>query len=106
MKSFRSPGFRRVKAAQGILSVVPTLLILAFIRFYPIVEAIYRSFTNWNGLYRNDWVGIKNYIDIFTNSPFWTLLRNNFVLLISVPLQIVIGLLVAVLLYEEVVGWR
>jgi multiple sugar transport system permease protein len=99
-------GARKTKAVQGLISVIPTLIILLFIRFYPIGEAIYRSFTNWNGLYRNDWVGLKNYIDIFTNSPFWTLLRNNFVLLISVPLQILIGLLVAVLLYEQVVGWR
>ena len=102
MRVFRAPGFRRARSLQGVLSVVPTIVIFIFIRFYPIVEAIYRSFTNWNGLYRNDWVGLKNYIDIFTNSPFWTLLRNNFVLLISVPLQILIGLFVAVLLYEEV----
>jgi ABC-type sugar transport system permease subunit len=106
MRASSGMGIRRTKALQGVLSVVPTLVILVFIRFYPILEAIYRSFTNWNGLYRNDWVGLKNYVDIFTNSPFWTLLRNNFVLLISVPLQIFIGLLVAVLLYEEVVGWR
>ncbi len=106
MKLAITPGFRKTKAVQGVLSIVPTLLILLFIRFYPIAEAIYRSFTNWNGLYRNDWVGLKNYVDIFTNSPFWMLLRNNFVLLISVPLQILLGLFVAVLLYEEVAGWR
>ncbi len=88
------------------MSVVPTVGILLLIRFYPIAEAIYRSFTDWNGLYRNNWVGLQNYVTIFTNSPFWTLLRNSFVLLISVPLQILFGLLVAVLLYEEVAGWR
>ena len=106
MKAIVKSNFRRKKAIQGILSVIPAIIVLLFIRFYPIGEAIYRSFTNWNGLYRNDWVGFQNYIDIFTNSPFWTLLRNSFVLLISVPLQIFFGLLVAVLLYEEVAGWR
>lgn len=106
MKALARPNFRRTKAVHGILSILPTLAILLFIRFYPIGEAIYRSFTDWNGLYRNNWVGLLNYINIFTNSPFWTLLRNSFVLLISVPLQILIGLLVAVLLYEEVSGWR
>jgi len=106
MKACFKSNFRRKKAIQGILSILPTIIILIFIRFYPIGEAIYRSFTNWNGLYQNDWVGFQNYIDIFTNSPFWTLLRNSFVLLISVPLQIVIGLIVAVLLYEEVAGWK
>ncbi|MHC1783606.1 MAG: carbohydrate ABC transporter permease [Anaerolineaceae bacterium] len=69
-------------------------------------NTIYRSFTNWNGLYRNDWVGLANYVQVFTNSPFWTLLRNSLVLLISVPFQIVLGLIVAMLLYEEVKGWR
>jgi raffinose/stachyose/melibiose transport system permease protein len=106
MKALTSKDFRRTKALQGILSILPTVFVLLFIRFYPIVEAIYRSFTDWNGLYRNNWVGLLNYVNIFTNSPFWTLLRNSFVLLISVPLQILLGLLVAVLLYEEVAGWR
>lgn len=106
MTAHSGSNFRRTKAIQGVLSIVPTIVILIFIRFYPIGEAIYRSFTDWNGLYRNNWIGLQNYVDIFTNSPFWTLLRNSFVLLISVPLQIFIGLLVAVLLYEEVSGWR
>lgn len=82
------------------------MVIILFIRLYPMVLSIYRSFTNWDGLYRNDWVGFKNYIDIFIDSPFWTLLRNSLVLLLSVPLQIIIGLFIAVLLYEEVKGWR
>lgn len=101
-----SANFRKKKALQGILSVLPVIVVMLFIRFYPIGEAIYRSFTNWDGLYKNDWVGLSNYVEIFTNSPFWTLLRNSFVLLISVPLQIFIGLMVAVLLYEEVAGWK
>lgn len=95
---------RRVR--NGLFSIIPVILILLVIRVYPTIAAVYRSFTNWDGLYRNDWVGLKNYIDIFTNSPFWVLFRNNMVLLLSVPLQVFIGLVVAVLLYEEVVGWK
>jgi multiple sugar transport system permease protein len=94
------------KTNQAILSILPALAVLAIMRLYPILAAIYRSFTNWNGLYRNDWVGLKNYVEIFTNSPFWTLLRNSLVLLTSVPLQVLVGLFIAVLLYEEVRGWR
>jgi multiple sugar transport system permease protein len=98
--------FQKTRATQGILSIIPVMIIILFIRLYPMISSIYRSFTNWDGLYRNDWVGFKNYIDIFTNSPFWTLLRNSMVLLLSVPLQVIIGLFIAVLLYEEVKGWR
>jgi raffinose/stachyose/melibiose transport system permease protein len=97
---------RGIKLSQGVLSVLPALVVLLFMRLYPIVAAVYRSFTNWDGLYRSDWIGLHNYVVIFTNSPFWKLLRNSLVLLTTVPLQLMIGLFVAVLLYEEVRGWR
>jgi multiple sugar transport system permease protein len=97
---------RRIKLSPGALSILPALVVLIFMRFYPMVAAVYRSFTNWDGLYRSDWIGLVNYIQIFTNSPFWKLLRNSLVLLTTVPLQLMIGLFVAVLLYEEVRGWR
>jgi ABC-type sugar transport system permease subunit len=102
----KSTGLERIKIREGVFSILPVVVILLFMRVYPMVAAIYRSFTNWNGLYRNDWVGLENYRAIFTDSLFWTLLRNSFVLLISVPLQVLLGLFVAVLLYEEVKGWR
>jgi raffinose/stachyose/melibiose transport system permease protein len=106
MRGNLSINLRKVKISEGILSILPVIVILIFIRFYPMVMAIYRSFTNWNGLYRSDWIGLGNYIEIFTNSPFWKLLRNSLVLLTTVPLQVMIGIFVAVLLYEEVKGWR
>jgi ABC-type sugar transport system permease subunit len=99
-------GLRKKLFSEGFLSILPVLVVLGFLRFYPMLAAFYRSFTNWNGLYRSDWIGLANYVKIFTNSPFWTLLRNSLVLLLSVPLQLLIGLFVAVLLYEEVKGWQ
>ena len=106
MRDYPSFSFRRIKISEEVLSILPVIIVLIFIRFYPMVMALYRSFTNWNGLYRSDWIGLGNYKVIFTNSPFWTLLRNSMVLLLSVPLQLMIGIFVAVLLYEEVKGWR
>jgi ABC-type sugar transport system permease subunit len=106
MNATKRTGLEKVKVREGVLSILPVIVILLFMRVYPMVAAIYRSFTNWNGLYRNDWVGLENYRAIFTDSLFWVLLRNSFVLLISVPLQVLLGLFVAVLLYEEVKGWR
>ena len=106
MRGTSGISFGKIKISQGVLSIIPVIVILIFVRFYPMVMAIYRSFTNWNGLYRSDWIGLHNYIEIFTNSPFWKLFRNSLVLLLSVPLQVILGILVAVLLYEEVRGWR
>lgn len=106
MSILRATTFRSQKTIQAFLSLLPVCIVLALFRLYPILAAFYRSFTNWNGLYQSDWVGLENFVKILTDNLFWKLLRNSLLLLISVPLQIMAGIFVAVLLYEEVKGWR
>jgi ABC-type sugar transport system permease subunit len=91
---------------QGWLSVLPALLVVLGIRGYPLAFGLLKSFTNWSGIGAGDYIGLANYIHIVTGSEFWVLLRNNLVILTFIPIQIFVGLLVAVLLYEEVFGWR
>lgn len=96
----------RTRRREILLSLLPIVLILAVFRVYPIAVALGKSFTNWNGLYRSDWVGLKNYIEFVKDGPFWMILRNTMILLINVPLQVFIGIIIALLLYEQVPGWR
>lgn len=95
-----------IRRREIILSLLPIVLILLVFRVYPIVASLARSFTNWDGLYQSDWVGLKNYINFVKDGPFWMILRNTLILLLNVPLQVFIGLIVALLLYEQVAGWR
>lgn len=97
---------QRAKQRTAYLCILPVALILLLVRFYPILCVFYRSFTNWDGLYKNDFIGLSNYKEFFSSGLFWTLLKNNLILLISVPLQVFFGLIIAVLLYEQVPGWR
>ena len=92
--------------SDAVLFLIPLLIMVLFIRVYPILEAVVKSFTSWNGLTPGHWVGLKNYIDLLRSGTFWLTFRNSMVVLISVPLQVIFGILVAVLLYEEVLGWR
>ena len=94
------------KAKTAYLCVLPALLVLILVRAYPIIVVFLKSFTNWDGLYANDFIGLDNYKLLFGSGMFWNLFRNNMYLLLSVPLQVIIGLIVAVLLYEHVPGWR
>lgn len=106
-KPFASLSKQELKKAKiAYLCILPALLILLLVRAWPIITVIFKSFTNWDGLYKNDFVALKNYRLLFESGMFWNLFRNNLVLLISVPLQVIIGLVVAVLLYEHVPGWR
>jgi len=93
------------KAKVAYLCILPALLVLLLVRAWPIAYAVAKSFTNWDG-YSSSFVGLKNYKTIFSGGEFWNLFKNNLILLLSVPLQIIIGLIVAVLLYEHVPGWR
>jgi multiple sugar transport system permease protein len=97
---------RRRFYAEILLSLLPVLLVLAVFRVYPIVVAVSKSFTNWDGLYRSDWIGLQNYASFIKSGLFWIVLKNTLILLINVPLQVFAGLVVALLLYEKVKGWR
>jgi multiple sugar transport system permease protein len=97
---------RQLRQRQAILSVLPVIVVLLAIRAYPIATAAVRSLTNWNGLFTADYVGFRNYARLLGGDVFWKLIRNNFVLLLNVPIQVFFGLVVAVLLHERVWGWR
>ena len=60
-----------------VLFVGPILIAFLMVQIIPIFIGIYYSFTDWNGIdnYAN-WIGIKNYIQIFKNDEAF---RNAFV---------------------------
>lgn len=78
------------------------LLFFAFIRFYPALYAFNISLRNWSMLAQaKPFVGLQNYRDIFQDEVFWKALKNTFTYaVLGVPLQLVIGLGVALLLYN------
>jgi len=97
---------RRRRYLEITLSLLPVALILAIFRVYPIAVAVIKSFTNWDGLYRSQWIGLANYTGFIKSGLFWMVLKNTLILLVNVPLQVFAGLVVALLLYEKVKGWR
>ena len=91
---------------QGWLSVIPIILLELVICAYPILVAFMKSFTNWDGLFKNDFKGLTNYVRLLTDPEFWISLRNSGVLLLSVPIQAFIGLAIAMVFYEGITGWK
>lgn len=64
-----------------------------------IVVAIYYSFTNFNPVMNVcDWVGFRNYENLFKDSEFINALVNTVLLLASIPIGITLGLLLAIYL--------
>ena len=105
MFSKRQSGKKQINIA-AYLSMIPLVLVLLLIRAYPIVTTIQKSFTNWDGLFKNDFVGFRNYVNIFTSNEFLHMLRNNAVLLLHIPIQMFLAFIFALLLYEKTAGWK
>lgn len=74
----------------------------------PIASVVVYSFTNWDGMTLfPEFVGLDNYRRVLTSSEFLTSIGNNLKFLIfGVPLWTMFPLIVSVLLYQEVKGWK
>jgi multiple sugar transport system permease protein len=104
----RRPGrltLRQREALVAYASLIPAFLLVAAVIWYPVTRTVYYSFTNWKGASAL-WIGLANYKRIVTNGELWLLLRNNLIFVVAVPGILLISLVVTVLLFEEVPGWR
>jgi multiple sugar transport system permease protein len=95
----------RDKFVVGLFLVVPLLLVLTLVVF-PALASVLLSFTSWNGiggLATIEWIGAKNYSDIFTiYPPFWPAVQNNLLMLVFLfTIPTVLGMYLAVLLDKE-----
>lgn len=91
----------------GIGFMLPALIIFVIFVLYPVVNIFIYSFTEWDGMGEMTFVGFQNFQKIFASPEFWTALKNNFkFLLIGVPVWTLFPMIVAVLLNEEVKGWK
>ena len=56
---------------KGLYFVFPTVLIYALFLFYPMLSAFQHSFYKWNLVSDKKFVGLFNYIKLFSDRRFW-----------------------------------
>lgn len=87
------------------LYVLPVVVLSGLLIYYSIGYTAWASLTDWNGLRRMNFIGLDNYVNLFHDRTFWTALRNNLLfLVVTVGVQAVLGLLVAVISKERLPG--
>ena len=106
----RRLGVKR-EAATGYSLILPWVLGLIVWNVGPFLASLYFSFTDYNILQPPKWIGIDNYVRMFTDDPqFWKVLRFTLLYsVINVPLGLLGALLTATLLNQNVRGlgaWR
>ena len=101
---------RRDRLTMALMVGIPTFLCISFI-WLPTVASFFLSFTNWRGinaLTAENFVGLKNYEQLFTTYPFfWPAVWHNILWLLTfVFIATPIGIFLAVLLDREMRGTR
>ena len=94
------------KNISGWLLMLPPLILFAFFVWEPLLESVRLSMYRANGTRLIQFIGLKNYKDVFMHPDFWPALRNTFIYTIW---SLIIGFLVPIVLaviINEIRGWK
>jgi multiple sugar transport system permease protein len=90
-----------IRLAPWFYLVVPVGLLLLF-TYLPVANMFSYSFTSWDGLDKQkDWVGLDNYIRIFTDPEIFAVFRVSLYYLAGAFLQLGLALYLATILSFE-----
>jgi len=91
---------------NGILFASPWLIGLLLFWIYPTIASAYYSFTKFNAIQTPQWVGLANYIELFTDdSDFLDAVYNTFYFAaVSIPFAIIFAFGLAMMLNAKIKG--
>ena len=91
------------RTRTNLLFLLPTFIIYLLVVILPFIQGIPYSFTDWNGVSSNyNFVGFKNYINIFGATDFRLAISNTFIYtIIYVLASNLVGLCIALLIHEK-----
>lgn len=86
--------------------LLPAIITYVVFILYPIFDTFVISLYRWNGISpTRTFVGLDNYTTLLSESRFWFALRNNmYVVLLSIFVQIPLGLIMALVLFSKIKG--
>ena len=100
-----SSNVKLCRLVEPYLYLAPATAFLLLVLLYPIVQVIRSSFLSASSA-AGAAPGLGNYRLVFADPTFWRGLGNNATLLLTVPVMTGLALVMAVLLFEQIPGWR
>jgi len=93
------------EAIWGYVLIAPNFLIIIFFTIIPVFFSFYMSLTDWNILGTPNFIGLENYQNILIDGiAKETFLNTLYFTVISVPLNVVLTLIIAVMLNQKIAG--
>ena len=97
---------RHQQGLAASLFLLPGLIMFTVYVIAPIIESIGLSFYSWDGLGKAKYIGLENYVNLFSDEAFYTALKNNIIWLFCYLLSVPAGLAIALLLNQTSKGIR
>lgn len=96
----RSIGIVRRPSLYVLLMILPGLFLVILFNYIPIIQSFMYSFYQWSGGTKKTFIGLKNYIDLFSSEVFYISLVNQCIILAArTVFMITPSLLVARLIF-------
>lgn len=90
---------------MGIVFILPAFIGILIFIIIPVIFSFGLSFVKWDLLNKPEFIGLKNYWNIFTEPMFWKILLNTFVYAISTSVfGVIIPLVLASILNSKIRG--
>lgn len=98
---------KQIGASRRALYTIPAIFFVLVFFAYPIVFSLILSFTDYDAIHKTNFLGLKNYIKFFTSRELLQILGNNlYFLVLGIPLNTIVPLILAVLIYDEIPGHK
>jgi multiple sugar transport system permease protein len=98
-----APGRRRFRlrvpeGQEGWLFVAPLVVGIGLFQAYPLLVSLWSSFTDWDGLSTQRFIGLDNYLTMFTDSDLLESVGTTILFtVVSIPISVALALLLAIL---------
>ena len=103
----RAPGFRFRENLHWYLFIAPAVLLLIAFMGFPLYRSLELSLFQWKGLLPRKWVGLDNFVELFSDVYFWNALSHTIVFAAAATVGTVgLGFLLAVAISRRVPLYR
>ncbi|HEX4200232.1 MAG TPA: hypothetical protein VHY59_01840, partial [Chthoniobacterales bacterium] len=73
----------------GLLFISPWIVGFFLFLVYPVLSNFHLGMTQYSGFGRPEWIGFRNYEELFRDPLFWTSLYNTlYYVILAVPLGV------------------
>ena len=98
-----NPEARRIRT--GLLFISPWLLGFLTLTLYPVIASAYFSFTEYRVMSPPKWVGLRNYVELFSDHDYFLpSLANTVFMFIELPIALALAVGIALLLNQKLRG--